>query len=82
MNRKFKKIDGIKYEIITKEEWKEKGHTSQEGRKYIMRYDSKIGTHLHPCIVEDTPKQNQFVLKNKKTNIIITMKDIFKMGEV
>ena len=47
-----------------------------------MRYDSKIGTHLHPCIVEDTPKQNQFVLKNKKTNKIITMKDIFKMGEV
>ena len=82
MNRKFKKIDGIKYEIITKEEWKEKGHTSQEGRKYIMRYDSKIGTHLHPCIVEDTPKQNQFVLKNKKTNKNITMKDIFKMGEV
>ena len=81
MKRKFKKIDGIEYEIITKKEWKEKGHTSQEGRKYIMRYDDKIGTHLHPCIVEATLKQNQFVLKNKKTNKIITMKDIFKMGE-
>ena len=27
-------------------------------------------------------QRNQFVLKNKKTNKIITMKDIFKMGEV
>ena len=46
MNRKFKKIDGIEYEIITKKEWKEKGHTSQEGKKYIMRYDDKRGTIL------------------------------------
>tara|TARA_E500000305_G_C3800029_1_gene133707 strand:- start:116 stop:364 length:249 start_codon:yes stop_codon:yes gene_type:complete len=82
MNRKFKKIDGIEYEIITKKEWKEKGHTTQEGKKYIMRYDDKRGTILRPIIVEDTPKQKQFVLKNKKTNKIITMKDIFKMGEM
>ena len=30
----------------------------------------------------DTERRNQFVLKNKKTNKILTMKDIFKMGEV
>ena len=51
MNRKFRKIDGIEYEIITKKEWKEKGHTTQEGKKYIMRYDDKRGTILRPCIV-------------------------------
>ena len=80
MTKKFRKIDGIKYEIITKEEWKKKGHTTQEGKKYIMRYEDKIGTHLRPCIVEENKTQrNQFVLK---TNKILTMKDIFKMGEV
>tara|TARA_X000001388_G_scaffold63542_1_gene49556 strand:- start:998 stop:1162 length:165 start_codon:yes stop_codon:yes gene_type:complete len=51
MNRKFKKIDGIEYEIITKKEWKQKGHITQDGKKYIMRYDDKRGTILRPCIV-------------------------------
>jgi len=44
-------IDGIKYVKITKEEWKQKGHITQDGKKYIMRYDDKRGTILRPCIV-------------------------------
>ena len=43
------------------------------GIKSLTKHNQEIGNKT---------QREQFVLKNRKTNKILTMKDIFKMGEV
>ena len=51
------------------------------GIKSLTKHNQEIGKK-NLARVMMLKKREQFVLKNKKTNKILTMKDIFKMGEV
>ena len=51
------------------------------GIKSLTKHNQEIGRKKLAKIINQN-QRNQFVLKNKKTNKMITMKDIFKMGEM
>ena len=51
------------------------------GVQSLTKYNQEIGKKNLARVINKTQRE-QFVLKNRKTNKILTMKDIFKMGEV